>query len=230
MTLAAQDIYDWLRQHPNFFEEHPDLLSTLTLPHPDTGQAVSLVERQMSTLRERNRTLEARLAELIQIARDNDVLSGKVQDFGLRMLTYRSADTVVDGILADLRDGFRVPHAALRVWRSDLGRADGPEHLPVLAELQDFALGMRHPVCGQHPVYEVNRWFGEDGPRLRSFALAPLGTPAFGLLVLASEDGERFYPDMGTVYLSRLADLAAAALQACASPGVAEPHDHSGPV
>jgi hypothetical protein len=74
-------------------------------------------------------------------------------------------------------------------------------------------------------VYEVNRWFGEDGPRLRSFALAPLGTPAFGLLVLASEDAGRFYPAMGTVYLARLAELAGAALQACAQPDAAAAPD-----
>ncbi|MDE3010160.1 MAG: DUF484 family protein [Pseudomonadota bacterium] len=215
MSLQAQDVHDWLNAHPDFFEQHPELLASLSLPHPDTGQAVSLVERQMQALRERNRVLESRLAELIQIARDNDALSDKVQAFGLRMLAERSPERVVDGILDGLRDGFRIPHAALRVWLPGVGRGAGPEHQPVLAELREFAGGMRAPVCGQHPVYEVNRWFGEDAPRLRSFALAPLGTPAFGLLVLASEEPGRFYAEMGTTYLARLAELASAALLAC---------------
>jgi uncharacterized protein YigA (DUF484 family) len=217
MNLQAQDIHDWLSAHPHFFEEHPDLLQTLALPHPDTGQAISLVERQMATLRERNRALEARLAELIQIARDNDALSDKVQAFGVRMLAERSPERVVEGILDGLREGFRVPHVALRLWAPEIGRTDGPEHQAVLQELQEFAASLTAPLCGHHPVYEVNRWFGEDGPRLRSFAIAALGTPAFGLLVLASEDPKRFYAAMGTVYLARLAELAATALRASAA-------------
>lgn len=228
MSLQPQDIHDWLSAHPRFFEQHPELLATLSLPHPETGQVVSLVERQMQGLRERNRVLEGRLAELIQIARDNDALSDKVQAFGLRMLSERSPERVVEAILEGLREGFRVPHAALRLWRPELGRSDGREHQPVLSELRDFVSGMTTPVCGHHPIYEVNRWFGEDGPRLRSFALAPLGSPAFGLLVLASEEAERFYPEMGTVYLARLAQLAGAALLSCRSPSGAG--DDPGPV
>ena len=219
MNLEVADVHAWLREHPGFFDEHPEVLQGLTLQHPDTGQAVSLVERQMLALRERNRTLENRLTELIRIARDNDALSDKVQQFALLLIAQRAPGALVEAILDGLREGFRVPHAALRVWGAGLGRAEGPECQPVLAELQTFAASLDAPMCGNHAVYELNRWFGEDGPRLRSFALVPLGKPAFGLLVLASEDAGRFYPDMGTFYLARLAALAGAALQSVAAGG-----------
>ncbi len=217
MTLQAEHVHAWLSTHPDFFEQHPDLLSVLRLPHPESGSAVSLVERQILTLRERNRTLEGRLAELIQIARDNDALSEKVQNFAVHLMGQRTGDGVVGAILEGLREGFRVPHVAMRVWGTGIGRHDHPERLPVADEIHVFAAAMQAPLCGHHAVYEVHRWFGEDAPRLRSFALAPLGTPAFGLLVLASEDAERFYPDMGTVYLAQLAALAGAALESCAT-------------
>ena len=217
MNLQAEQVHAWLSANPDFFTHHPDLLGELTVPHPDTGQAVSLVERQVQGLRERNRTLETRLAELIQIARDNDALSAKVQAFALQLMQRRTSDGVVDAVLEGLREGFRVPHVAMRVWGTGIGRANGAERLPTQTEIQVFAAGLTAPMCGHHPVYEVNRWFGEHGPRLRSFALAPLGTPSFGLLVLASEDAERFYPDMGTVYLQQVAALAAAALESCAA-------------
>ncbi len=217
MNLQAEHVHAWLSAHPDFFVDHPELLTDLTVPHADTGQAVSLVERQVQGLRERNRALETRLAELIQIARDNDALSAKVQTFAVRLMQQRSTEGAIDAILDGLREGFRVPHVAMRVWGTGIGRANAPERLPTQQEIQVFATGLTSPLCGNHPVYEVNRWFGEHGPRLRSFALAPLGSPAFGLLVLASEEAERFYPDMGTVYLAQLAALAGAALEAHAA-------------
>lgn len=219
MTLQADEIETWLNANPDFFQHRPELLNALALPHPDTGQAVSLVERQLLSLRERNRALEARLAELIQIARENDALSAKVQAFSLRLLQQRDPAQIVDAVTEGLREGFRVPHVAVRVWAHGTGRPGGEERQPVLEELQSFASSLAVPVCGSHPVYEINRWFGEDGPRLRSFALAALGQPAIGLLVLASEDPERFYSGMGTAYLGQLAAMAGAALLAAAVPG-----------
>lgn len=213
MTLpTAETIHAWLSAHPDFFEQHPDLLASLQLPHPQSGEAVSLVEHQVRTLRERNRTLETRLADLIQIARDNDALSAKVQRFAVHVLRSSGSTARIDAVLEGLREGFRIPHVALRVWHPGLGRPGQAECQPVMDELRTFAEGLTQPMCGHHPVYEVNRWFGEDGPRLRSFALAPLGQPAQGLLVLASEDPERFYPEMGTAYVAQVAELVHAAL------------------
>jgi uncharacterized protein YigA (DUF484 family) len=72
---------------------------------------------------------------------------------------------------------------------------------------------MSVPYCGQHAVYETNRWFGESASQLKSFAMVPLRHGAtFGLLVMASEDAERFYPEMGTLYLQRIGELASASL------------------
>jgi len=215
MTLQAEEVCAWLRTQPQFFEEHPEFLTLLAPEQEGGSQVVSLLNRQLPALRDRNRILETRLAELIEIARENDALSDKVQSFALQIMSKRDPDLVAESILEGLREGFKIPYVAMRLWGYALGQEDSTWSQPVLAELQTFAVGMSHPVCGHHPIYEVNRWFGEDGPRLKSFALAPLGHPAFGLLVLASEEPDRFYPEMGTLFLGRLAALAAAAIVSC---------------
>ena len=54
-------------------------------------------------------------------------------------------------------------------------------------------------------------WF-DDGQACQSFAFLPLRTAhTFGLLGLASDDVQRFYAGMGTMYLTRLAELASVA-------------------
>jgi uncharacterized protein YigA (DUF484 family) len=214
MTLQSDEVCAWLRTQPQFFEQHPEFLPTAK-SQQENGQIVSLIDRQLPALRDRNRILETRLAELIEIARENDALSDKVQSFAIEIMSKREPHQVADAILEGLREGFKIPYVAMRLWGYALGQEDSPWRLPVLAELQTFAVGMSHPVCGHHPIYEVNRWFGEDAPRLKSFALAPLGHPAFGLIVLASEEADRFYPEMGTLFLGRLAALATAAIESC---------------
>jgi uncharacterized protein YigA (DUF484 family) len=217
MTLQVDEVCAWLRTQPHFFEQHPEFLPN-PQSDPENGQVVSLLDRQLPALRDRNRILETRLAELIEIARENDALSDKVQSFAIDIMAKREPNLVAEAILEGLREGFKIPYVSMRLWGYALGDANSPWRQPVLAELQTFSVGMSHPVCGHHPIYEVNRWFGEDAPRLKSFALAPLGHPAFGLLVLASEEPDRFYPEMGTLFLGRLAALAAAAIESCSAP------------
>lgn len=217
MTLQSEEVCEWLRTQPQFFEQHPEFLPT-TKGATENGQVVSLIDRQLPALRDRNRILETRLAELIELARENEALSDRVQSFALDIIAKRDPNLIGEAILEGLREGFKIPYVAMRLWGHELGQEHSPWRQPVLAELQTFAVGMSHPVCGHHPIYEVNRWFGEDAPRLKSFALAPLGHPAFGLLVLASEEADRFYPEMGTLFLGRLAALASAAIVSCHPP------------
>ena len=76
------------------------------------------------------------------------------------------------------------------------------------AELRQFVEAMTQPYCGAHSVYETHLWFGEHAPHLKSYALVPLKTDkTFGLLLMASESAERFYADMGTMFLSRIGDV-----------------------
>jgi len=98
-----------------------------------------------------------------------------------------------------------VPHPAIRIWNT-------PEQ-PVSESLKTQVEAQMHPTCGALRHEEANEWFGEAAAHLKSFAAIPLrGEHTVGLLVLASEDAKRFYPEMGTLYLSRLGQLIGAAL------------------
>jgi uncharacterized protein len=218
MSLTADQVADYLRAHTGFFEENVALLTDIQVPHPHGGRAISLSERQMLALRDKNRVLEAKLAELIQFGEENDAIGEKLHALALALIRARGFDEVLAVIYGSLLDGFGVPHAAIRLWDMDLAAGARPEAEPIAAELREFAGAMTAPYCGSHAIYEVGRWFGDQAPHLRSFAAIPLHVAGrcVGLLVLASEDARRFYPEMGTLYLRRLGELASTGLAACA--------------
>ena len=112
-----------------------------------------------------------------------------------------------------MRDKFFVPHALVRLWHPSLVASGRPEVEETTREVRDFVAAMKTPYCGNHAVYETSRWFGEYAPHLKSFAMVALrGEQTFGVLLLASEDAQRFYPEMGTLYLTRIGELLGAAV------------------
>ena len=213
MNLDSDAVAAWLKQHPEFFEAHSALLADINLPHPHGTHAVSLSERQLQAMRDKNRALEARLGELIGYAGANDTTSGKVHRLAVSLLGARTLPAVLDIVQQQLKEDFAVPHGAIRLW--GLAAEEGrPEFAPVQAELREFVSHMEAPHCGHHAVYETSRWFEDEAPNLRSFAMMPLrDSVTFGVLLLASPDENRFYPDMGTFYLTRIAELVGAALR-----------------
>jgi hypothetical protein len=123
-----------------------------------------------------------------------------------------SLEAAFDTLYLDLLDHFAVPHVAVRLWNiAEAG--ESPEFAPVAAELKQFVEQMTAPYCGHHAVYETQSWFGEAAAHLKSFAILPLRRDAtFGVIVLASEDPQRFYPEMGTLHLERIGALAGTTL------------------
>ncbi|OGS99431.1 MAG: phytochrome sensor protein [Gallionellales bacterium RIFCSPLOWO2_12_FULL_59_22] len=202
--MRADDVAQYLQNNPQFFEEHIETLTQITLPHPHGGRTVSLSERQLLALREKNRELEKKLHELIEFAKDNDALQHKVHEFVVALFAARDLATLQEMIPHLLREIFAVPHSALRMWQIN----------PPGAELLAFADAQAQPVCLHHAAYDTAGWFGEHAAQLHSFAYLPLhaGSETIGLLVLASEDRQRFYPEMGTVFLQRLAEAVSSAL------------------
>jgi uncharacterized protein len=210
MTPDAVAIY--LKQHPEFFEEHIELLSNLAIPHPHGGRAISISERQILTLREKGKLLEGKLRELIDYGEENDAIGEKLHRLTLAMLGARDAAAVIEALYFNLREDFAVPHTVLRLWPQS-PPADLPEYSAVGAAAHDFAESLVNPYCSAHAMVDTAAWFGEQASLLKSFAYVALRNDrAFGLLAMASEDAQRFYPEMGTLYLKRLGELAAAAL------------------
>ena len=211
-TLQPELVADYLTRHPNFFNDFPALLADIHVPHPHGTHAVSMGERQLISIRDKVRLLENKLAELIQFGEENDGISEKLHAMTLALLSALNPPAVVAALNLHLRDGFAVPHYALRVW--DLPADDLAITQPVPGPVQDAVAAMSFPVCGALGVPEAREWFGEVAPHLRSFAAIPLNYQgSMGLLVLASEEPNRFYPSMGTLYLTRLGQVLAATVR-----------------
>jgi uncharacterized protein YigA (DUF484 family) len=202
--MRADDVALYLQDHPQFFEEHLDLLAQINLPHPHGGRTISLSERQLVALREKNKQLEKSLREMVAIAKENDALQRKVHEFVVTLFAARDLEPLQEMIPHLLRDIFTVPHTVLRLWQIS----------PPSAEVLAFADSQAQPACLHQPAHGTEAWFGDNAEQLHSFAYLPLhaGSETIGLLVLASEDRQRFYPEMGTVFLQRIAEAVSSAL------------------
>lgn len=212
--MTAEQVAQYLRDHPDFLIEHGDIFVEITVPHPHGGQAITLAERQLHALRDKIRLLEAKLAELIRFGEENDEIGAKLHRLTVSMIAAEDFDACHAALRQSLCEDFVVPHVALRVW-SCAAAQDGEVFAAVSEELRFQTADMRRPYCGAPGTLEALTWFGEAAAHLRSIALIPLRADGqtLGMLALASEEAERFYADMGTLYLERLGESAATALR-----------------
>jgi uncharacterized protein YigA (DUF484 family) len=211
---SADQVAEYLRKHPQFFEHYTTLLTELYLPSPHGTGTISLAERQQLTQRDRIRVLEAKVADFLQYGRENDQISEKVHRLSLGLLAAPNLEVLLQLLMQDLRDSFSVPYSGLRLWTKPKDDQDASNDVfrEVDSELRSWTQGLIEPYCGHRPGLELDSWFG-NGVSPKSFALIALrGTNVIGLLAIASDDEKRFHPEMGTQYLSRIGELVSAAL------------------
>src|SRR6185503_6972204 len=209
--MDASAVAEYLKNHPHFFEEHADVLTQILVPHPHGGHAIPLAERQILALRDKNHELDSKLRELISFGTENDAIGEKLHRSTLALFASPDLETTLAVLYHSLKEDFAVPQVAARLW----GRVPEQSYLPELAatssEIRQYADQLGGPYCGPVAAFESREWF-EDGDVLQSFAFLPLRTAqTFGVLALGSPDPQRFHPGMGTLYQTRLAELASVA-------------------
>ncbi len=211
--MDARDVAGYLKSHPEFFENHADLLAQVLIPDQHGGHAISITERQLGTLRERTKKLESKLAELLHFGEENDAIGEKLHRLGVALVAAEDFAALLAALYYHLGNDFAVPHCSLRLWGLDAPPGDEgrPEFAAPEAQTLSFAAGLKHPHCGPSAKLEE---FLDLAPTVRSAAVVPLQcrTGTIGLLALGSEELHRFYPEMGTLFLSRLGDLVSSAL------------------
>lgn len=217
ITLSDEDIAGWLRSHPDFFQRNSELLATLRVPHP-AGGAVSLIERQIDVLREKNQSADARFSELVSIARANELLADRIHRFTRRLMRAPTRRAILVQIEQGLREDFDATPTVLVLFGTAV-EATGlrfvrqvPADDPNLAGFDSlFASGK--PRCGQIRDSAREFLFGSDAASVGSVALVPLASDApFGLLALGSLNSQRFHPGMSTEFLARLGEIISDAL------------------
>ena len=220
-SFPEEAVADYLRRHPDFFERHSTLLLSLKLPHRTGGSAISLVERQVSMLRQRNAQLERQFKDLVAVAKLNDALVEKIHQLGIKLMRAPDIAQRLEQLETGLREDFAAERALLVLF-------DG--QTPVAAERSGFVkrlaiddplirpftafLRAARPRCG--PLRDRQKAvFERDADTVCSAAMVPLGKDAnLGFLIIGSRDPDYFHPGKRMDFLSRLGELLSVALVA----------------
>jgi uncharacterized protein YigA (DUF484 family) len=218
--ITEDDIAQFLIQTPEFFERHAEVLASVQITSPHGARAVSLQERQAEMLREKIKGLEQRIMEMVRHSHENAAIAAKVDHWTSALLQVRDPMDLPQAVVDGVRTLFDVPQAAVRVWGVAGAYIDADFTQGASEDAQAFATSLTMPFCGPNLGFEPTAWLAQDdGVAVQSLALLPLregaintATPAFGLLVLGSHDPQRFDATMGTDFLTRMAELASAAL------------------
>jgi uncharacterized protein len=212
-TMKATDVADYLRKHPDFLTEYPDLANVLTMPR-EQGAVASLAAYQLQTLRDKNAELERKLSELTEVASENENLMHRVHDLNVAVLRANTPAIAARTVVVKLREDFATDQIRLVLFGDlSLPPAEWLIHEPggrvAMPEFADF-LAHHEPISGRLSAERLYRLFGQHAPDIRSAAVMPLGE--YGLLAIGSRDADHFQPGMGTMFLKMIAATVTASL------------------
>lgn len=216
-TLTDDEVASYLREHPDFFERYPSVLSELSVPHVQSGPAISLVERQTLVLRERIRSMELKLAEMLRHGQENDAISNSMQRWIRGLLLHGDDRSLPEHLSASLAEIFSVPQSGIALWQASHEWADEPWFMRGAPDYAEQIDRMMSPMCGPVSLSPSSSLLPDGGSHAQSIAVIPLrvgaAPQAYGVLVLGSPDPKRFGPDLGVAFLERIGEIASAALQ-----------------
>lgn len=212
--LSAHEVAAWLRRHPRFLQQFPDLAISMVVPR-DEGPAASLASYQLEVLRDKNRELTRRLHELFGNAQENERLSVRTHQLTLALMRQGTAADTLRAMAASLAEDFNGDLVRMVLFRpiAGLEQADWLQVMPADdARLQTFrdCLASGEPLCGRLQPEKHDVLYGERAEEVQSTALLPL--PGVGLVAVGSRDPNRFFPGMGTLFLRMMGESLTTAL------------------
>ena len=213
--IGAHEVAAWLRRHPRFLQQFPDLALSLVVPRED-GPAASLASYQLEVLRDKNRELSRRLHDLYAVSQENERLAVRTHQLTLALLRQDDAAGVVRAMAATLAEDFNgdLVRVVLFAPVAGMGDEDWLQVVPrddrMLVPFND-CLRDGEPLCGRlHPDKQALLYAGRVD-EVQSSALLPI--EGVGLVAVGSGDPNRFYPGMGTLFLRMMGEAFAAALR-----------------
>jgi uncharacterized protein YigA (DUF484 family) len=216
--LDEQQVIDYLMEHPDFFKDNALLLAEMEVPH-QAGGAVSLIERQVAILREKNGHFEAKLREMVDAVHDNQRLNNSLHRLAINLFGCPALDDVIGTVIEELRSQLDSEFTLVRLLTDD--KALLKKHPERYLDAADPQLDLFKKLivdqriqCGRLTDEQIHFLFGDDADKIASGALAPLTDgDSFGILALGSQDEQRYHPGMGTEFLQQLSDLVSAAVK-----------------
>lgn len=212
--LDAMQIAAWLRERPTFLKDFPDLAMQLQVPR-EQGPAASLAGYQLEVLRDKNAELQRKLAELAQIASDNEQLVVRVHSMTLALMRATSLEQTARTVVASLNEDFHTDLVRLVLFRHDeslpraewLLQSNGPGDWPAFGEF----LARRDPLCGRLADDKLEALFADRASEVASAALIHVGR--LGMLAMGSRELNRFHPGIGTMFLRLIGEAVTTSLK-----------------
>ena len=212
--LGAHEVATFLRRHPKFLAQFPDLALSLVVPKEE-GQAASLASYQLDVLRDKNRELNRRLNELFANAQENERLAVRTHQLSLALMRAAGPAETLRTMVAVLGEDFHGEVVRIVLHQPVAGLEDAPwlqvvgETDPALAPFRDFLAGSE-PLCGRLNQDKLALLFGGQQAQAASAVLLPL--PGLGMLAVGSADANRFFPGMGTLFLRMMGEALVTAM------------------
>ncbi|ESS71551.1 hypothetical protein MGMO_97c00290 [Methyloglobulus morosus KoM1] len=208
--LTATQVEQYLRDHPEFFNEHLHLLEQMRIPHP-SGNAVSLISKQLELFRSRHQELESQLTELIEIARENDTSYVRMHKLTLALLDAKTIEEAVANLETVLSEYFLTDFVAIRIIKPVPDAPISNLYIePDSDNLKPFSkeLASNQPTCGKPTLTQAKILFGDASLEVQSYAIMPmLFTEMEGFLAVGSREDGRFHYSMGSLFLTQMSEI-----------------------
>lgn len=209
-NLTAKQIEQYLREHPEFFNEHLHLLEQMKIPHP-SGNAVSLISKQLEIFRTKHQELESQLTELIEIARENDTSYVRMHKLTLALLDSKTIEEAVENLETVLSEYFLTDFVAIRIIKHIADTTISDLYIePDSEELKPFSkeLSGSEPTCGRPTLTQAKILFGDSSLEVQSYAIMPMMfTEMEGFLAVGSREDGRFHYSMGSLFLTQMSEI-----------------------
>lgn len=208
--VSEEQVVEFLKDNPEFFRDHLGLLEHMQIPHP-SGNAVSLIAKQLELFRSRHQEQESQLAALIDIARENDAAFNRMHELTLAMLEANSMEEAVGNLSEVLAECFLTDFVAIKIIKEVASSPISNLFVsPNDVGLKHFSTELtgNQPRCGRPSLAQARFLFGDAAAEVRSAAIIPMTfTRLEGLLAIGSRDESRFHYSMGSLFLTQMSEI-----------------------
>ena len=208
---AEQELVrDYLTKNPDFFEQNSDIFEVINISH-DSGKAISLVERQIGIMRERNSEMITQIDQMQAAAKENALLMEKTNRLVLNLVQANDLNSLGKALTVSLKSDFSTEFFSLTLINKDPAVTKNAVNFVSENEAKSIIgniLSAKKAICGKRKHEEISLLFGNQAEAIGSVLALPLRTTnTFGVLALGHSDPEFYTKEIGTVFIDYIGDL-----------------------